>query len=225
MPEGVRTAKFPEICDEGPLRKIRSGPSMCAISGTEGWNTGKICLPHAAGAQVPIAPAGGLGYNNWKRKGDGIAMRADELLARFRLEPHVEGGSFRELDALEGRFAGRAPSGAIYYYLGAEEHSEFHVLDSDEYWLWHAGSTLEVWEVDGDGGMRVRCLGLEEGAEPCVLLPAGTIFGARHLRGAVEDGTLVSCVTAPRFSYEHYRILPRAEMLEKYPASAAFYAD
>ena len=152
-------------------------------------------------------------------------MRADELLARFRLEPHVEGGSFRELDAGEERFPGRAPSGAIYYYLGPQEHSEFHLLDSDEYWLWHAGSSLEIWTVGEDGEMRTCRLGLNEGEEPCVLLRAGVIFGARHIPGDADDGTLVSCVTAPRFSYEHYRILPKAEMLEKYPGSAAFYEE
>lgn len=152
------------------------------------------------------------------------AMRADELLARFRLEPHVEGGSFRELDAGEERFPGRAPSGVIYYYLGPQEHSEFHLLDSDEYWLWHAGSSLEIWTVDGDGELRTTRLGLNEGEEPCVLLHAGVIFGARHIPGTSDDGTLVSCVTVPRFSYEHYRILLREEMLEKYPGSAAFYA-
>ena len=151
-------------------------------------------------------------------------MRADELMARFQLEPHVEGGSFRELDAGEERFPGRAPSGVIYYYLGPQEHSEFHLLDSDEYWLWHAGSSLEIWTVDGDGELRTTRLGLNEGEEPCVLLHAGVIFGARHIPGTSDDGTLVSCVTVPRFSYEHYRILPREEMLEKYPGSAAFYA-
>lgn len=152
-------------------------------------------------------------------------MRADELLARFRLEPHVEGGSFRELNAGEDRFPGRAPSGAIYYYLGAEEFSDFHVLDSDEYWLWHAGSTLEIWMVAEGGEMRIRRLGLGEGDEPCVLIPAGVVFGARPIPGASDDGALVSCVTVPRFSYEHYRILGKAEMLEKYPKSAAFYPD
>ena len=70
--------------------------------------------------------------------------------------------------------------------------------------------------------MLIRRLGIEDGAEPCLLLKAGVVFGARHLSGA-EDGTFVSCVTVPRFSYDNYRILPKEEMLEKYPASAAFY--
>ena len=149
-------------------------------------------------------------------------MRADDLAARFNLEPHVEGGTFVELNEAVPEGMGRAPHGVIYYHLGSNEHSDFHVLDSDEYWLWHAGSTLEIWIVNDDGSMRIQRLGVEDGADPCVLIKAGVIFGARHMAGAC-DGTFVSCVTAPRFSYEHYRILPREEMLEKYPASAAFF--
>ena len=79
--------------------------------------------------------------------------------------------------------------------------------------------------VDGEGELHTTRLGLNEGEEPCVLMRAGVIFGARHIPGETDDGTLVSCVTAPRFSYENYRILPRAEMLEKYPGSAAFYEE
>ena len=149
-------------------------------------------------------------------------MQMKDCVARFGLEPHVEGGAFLELYRDGQRSAGREASGVIYYYLGPEEHADFHVLDSDEYWLYHGGDTLEIWLVEPDGGLRVEKLGLEEGAEPCVLVKGGVIFGARHPAGA-QDGTLVSCVTVPEFSYEPYRILSRDEMLATYPASENFW--
>ena len=149
-------------------------------------------------------------------------MKMKDMIARFALEPHVEGGAFRELYRDGQQREGRGTSGVIYYYLGPEEHADFHVLDSDEYWLYHGGDTLEVWMVGPDGGMRVEKLGLAEGAEPCVLVKGGVIFGARHVRGA-QDGTLVSCVTVPEFSYEQYRILSKEEMLASYPASESFW--
>ena len=149
-------------------------------------------------------------------------MRADELAVRFSMEPHVEGGTFIELNDPVPEGMDRAPSGVIYYHLGSHEFSDFHVLDSDEYWMWHAGSTLELWLVDENGNMDIRRLGVAADAQPVILVKGNTVFGARHLPGA-EDGTFVSCVTVPRFSYEKYRILPKEEMLEKYPASAAFY--
>ena len=150
-------------------------------------------------------------------------MRADELALRFGLEPHMEGGSFVELDEPVPEGMGRAPSGVIYYHLGKDEFSDFHVLDSDEYWLWHAGTALEIWMIGEDGKLKICRLGIDDGCEPCVLLKAGVIFGARHLPGSCDDGTMVSCVTVPRFSYEHYRILPKAEITEKYPETKAFF--
>ena len=149
-------------------------------------------------------------------------MRADELAVRFNMEPHVEGGTFVELNDPVPEGMGRAPSGVIYYHLGSHEFSDFHVLDSDEYWLWHAGDPLEIWMILPDGRLATCRLGVDAQSQPCVLLKAGVIFGARHLKGAA-DGTFVSCVTSPRFSYESYRILPKEEMLEKYPVTAPFF--
>ena len=148
---------------------------------------------------------------------------------QFGLEPHVEGGAFRELYREGERPAERPAHGVIYYELGRGERSEFHTLDADEYWLWHGGSTLEIWELEGEAGAtpgRLRrkwLLGMDEGAEPCALLPAGSIFGARHL-GPDDPGTLVSCVTVPEFTYEHYRILSEAEVVARCPEAAAFFA-
>ena len=67
----------------------------------------------------------------------------------------------------------------IYYELGQGEASQFHTLDADEYWFFHAGSTLELWEIDNAKLTKYK-LGLEDGAEPCVLMKAGTIFSERN---------------------------------------------
>ena len=119
-------------------------------------------------------------------------ITADELAKRFGMEPHVEGGSFIELDEPLPEGAPRAASGVIYYHLGAQEYSDFHVLDSDEYWLWHAGTPLEIWMLDENGALEIRRLGVDAESEPCVLIKAGVIFGARHIAGDCADGTMVS---------------------------------
>ena len=145
-----------------------------------------------------------------------------EIIKRLNLTPHLEGGSFRELYREGERPEGRPASGVIYYAMDKGEHADFHVLDSDEYWLYHAGATVELWLIDAAGGVSVRRMGVELGAEPCVLIPGGTIFGARLADGAAE-GCLMSCVTVPEFSYEHYRILQKEEIVAKYPKAAAFF--
>lgn len=148
---------------------------------------------------------------------------ADELIRRFHLEPHVEGGAFRELYR-EGfdRSGPRPAHGVIYYLLNENEVSDFHVLDADEYWLWHAGPDIELWSFGEDGQLKVERMGMGEGAQPCVLMPAGVTFGARPVKGA-SGAMLCSCVCVPEFMYEHYRILTKEEVIAKCPEAAAFF--
>ncbi len=148
---------------------------------------------------------------------------AEELIARFGLAPHVEGGAFRELYR-EGfdRSGPRPAHGVIYYMLNDDEVSDFHVLDADEYWLWHAGPDIELWSFGEDGVLKVERMGMGEGAQPCVLMPAGATFGARPVKGA-SGAMLCSCVCVPEFMYEHYRILTKDEVIEKCPEAAEFF--
>lgn len=150
---------------------------------------------------------------------------AAELIARFGLAPHVEGGAFRELYREGYVPTGERPAhGVIYYLLNEDETSDFHVLDADEYWLWHAGPDIELWSYpEGNpGALTVEQLGMGEGAQPCVLMKAGTIFGARPVKGA-QGAMLCSCVCVPEFMYEHYRILTKEEVVAECPAAAAFW--
>lgn len=142
----------------------------------------------------------------------------NEWRARFRLEPHVEGGLFAEMaPETPGR---REPHGAIYYCLRPGEHADFHTLDCDEYWLFHAGAALEIWMYGPEKRRSVVRLGAGSGDAPRVFLPAGTVFGARTLRA---EPTLLTCVTVPRFSYQSYRLFRPEEMRALYPDSAAFF--
>lgn len=52
-------------------------------------------------------------------------------------------GAFRELYRDGERAKERPAHGVIYYELGQGEASQFHTLDADEYWFFHAGSTLD----------------------------------------------------------------------------------
>ena len=148
---------------------------------------------------------------------------AEELIARFRLEPHVEGGAFRELYRENFVPTGERPAhGVIYYLLRDSEVSDFHVLDADEYWLWHAGPDVELWSYGPDGQLKVERLGMGEGAQPCGLMPAGGTFGARPVPGA-QGAMLCSCVCVPEFMYDHYRILTTDAVLEECPQATAFF--
>lgn len=148
-------------------------------------------------------------------------MRAEALVKLYRMIPHEENGFYLERH-YESKEAGRPASGGIYYYLGPEEISQFHVIDCDEYWVYVAGSPLEVWQITPEGEVKKQLLGAGLGLEPMVHIPAGNIFAARHLPTA-EDGTFVTCITVPRFQYEGWRLVEEKEILEKYPQAEEFF--
>ena len=79
---------------------------------------------------------------------------AQYWIDKIQLEPHPEGGYFKETyraegliakEALPGEFkGGRSFSTGIYYLLEGEQVSLFHRLQSDEMWHFYAGDTLIV---------------------------------------------------------------------------------
>ena len=69
-----------------------------------------------------------------------------ELIKRLNLKPHFENGLYAEVNFVNEK-AKRKSSGTIYYYVRKNEKSRFHKIDSDEYWLYHLGSDLEIWII------------------------------------------------------------------------------
>lgn len=136
---------------------------------------------------------------------------------------HPENGAFTELDCGESG-EGRLPSGAIYYYVAPGEHTGFHRIDCGEYWCWHAGAPLEVWMIDRDGHICIRRLGTEDGCDPIVYFPAGVIFAARA-EAQAQDGTFISCITVPHFTYDGFELFEDKDILGKYPDVAPFFNE
>lgn len=150
-------------------------------------------------------------------------MTAEELFQKFEMSAHPENGAFAERHYThEG--VGRASSGSICYYVATGEKTEFHRIDCDEYWCYTAGSTLEVWQVDADGELKITLLGTEGKAEPFVYIKRGTVFASKHPRGAA-NGTFLVCITVPRFSYDGFELIPKERMMEKYPAAVPFFEE
>ena len=70
------------------------------------------------------------------------------------LAPHPEGGWFRRMwtatAGVETPAGPRPAATCIHYLLTPGEHSAWHVVTSDEIWLWHGPGTLEL-SFGGDG--------------------------------------------------------------------------
>jgi predicted cupin superfamily sugar epimerase len=131
---------------------------------------------------------------------------------RLGLDPHPEGGWFRRMwtatDAVATPMGVRPAATCIHYLLTPGEHSAWHVVSSDEIWLWHGPGTLEL-SFGGAGETPTEATTVLLGADPeaghlaQAVVPAGTWQAARL---ADDREVLVSCVVSPGFSFDDWRL-------------------
>jgi predicted cupin superfamily sugar epimerase len=149
----------------------------------------------------------------------------EDLVHDLDLQPHPEGGFYRETYRAATTVDGeRAAATMIYFLLPAGQVSRLHRIDADEGWHHYLGGTLEVYELDEaepDAGVSVTRLGkdLSRGEVPQHLVPAGRWFGAAPAAGSPY--TLVGCTVAPGFEFSRFELGVRAALLAKFPAAAA----
>jgi predicted cupin superfamily sugar epimerase len=132
------------------------------------------------------------------------AVTAADIIARLGLQPHPEGGHFRETfrDARTDA-GGRSRSTAIYFLLARGERSHWHRIDAVEIWHYYAGSALTLKIADDDGQWRFR-LGpdLAAGELPQAIVPAHAWQSAE----SSGDWTLVGCTVAPGFDFTTFEL-------------------
>ncbi len=116
----------------------------------------------------------------------------------------------------------RAASGIAYYYFKPHTPTLFHIIDCDEYWVYQAGSDLEVWDISPEGELKVKKLGLSEDAEPSLFFKQGSAFASRPASMS-DEGTFTSVITVPRYSEDGIRTLTEEEVLELCPDAKAFF--
>jgi hypothetical protein len=151
---------------------------------------------------------------------------AQHWIDRLRLEPHPEGGYYRQTyraplilpqAALPGFSGDRAASTAIYFLLTGDQFSAFHRLRSDEVWHFYAGSALVVHVIEAGGKYSEFHLGSDptSGEDFQAVVPAGCWFGS-SLR---QPGTwaLVGCTVAPGFDFADFEMAKREELTPQYP--------
>jgi uncharacterized protein len=136
-------------------------------------------------------------------------MNAREIVAELALQPHPEGGWYREIYRSRERVqTGRGPRSAlttIHYLLEQQQSSRWHVVEADEVWHFYAGAPLELLEYDPAARRLVHhVLGdLREGNESVAVIAAG-LWQAARSRG---DYSLVGCTVGPGFEFEDFRFV------------------
>jgi predicted cupin superfamily sugar epimerase len=133
--------------------------------------------------------------------------RAAELITTLQLEPHPEGGYYREIfrsadlvAPADGR-GSRAALTTIYFLLPAGIVSRWHRVTSDEVWHLYEGGPLEVLVVDPACSALARHQ-LAPHAPVCTV-------AAAHWQAArtLGDYALTGCTVGPGFDFADFTIL------------------
>jgi hypothetical protein len=148
-----------------------------------------------------------------------------EIIATLGLQPHPEGGYYREIYRSAGTLplprGTRAVLTSIWFLLPPGTFSAWHRVRSDEVWSVFEGA-LDLHLLDDAGTYRLLRLGsLEAGVEPQAVVPAGTLQAAEP-RG--DTFVLCGCVVAPGFDFADFRMPPGAELTARFPEHAEVIA-
>ena len=131
---------------------------------------------------------------------------ADEIIEKLGLQPHPEGGYFRETFRDPADHSNRSVGTAIFFLLKAGEISRWHRVDASEIWHYYAGAALELGIADEGAQAETLILGpdLDQGELPQRVVPAGWWQQARSL----GDWTLVGCTVSPGFEFSGFEMAP-----------------
>lgn len=151
---------------------------------------------------------------------------ARQLIDALGLEPHPEGGYFKETFRARQIYEtpdGRGPRNAstcIYFLLPAGTFSAWHVVrGSDEIWHHYIGDPVEIHTIDERGEHAVQRLGgdIPAGDRPQFVVPAGVLQAARPVG---DSFALCGCTVAPGFDFEDFSMPARADLLARFPQHA-----
>ncbi|GGD01357.1 cupin domain-containing protein [Enterococcus wangshanyuanii] len=151
-------------------------------------------------------------------------MKKDQQywIEQLQLEPHSEGGYFKQVlrsdQSLQtSERVARPYYTSIYFLLTNENPSHFHRLKSDEIWYYHAGSSLSIHLLHPDGHYEVIHLGdnLEKGEVLQAVVPKNVIFGSTV--DTDQAFALVSCMVSPGFDYQDFELFTKKQLLSSYP--------
>ena len=139
-------------------------------------------------------------------------MEANEYIKKLKLEPHPEGGYYRQVFGNDA--TGKKDVSTIYYMLTGRDMSAFHRLhEMTEIWYYHAGSPLNIYVIDTDGKLTVH--NLSPDGEMQVVIHPEQWFAADI--PSKEGFCLVGCAVAPAFTFENFELGRKDELLKQFP--------
>jgi uncharacterized protein len=138
------------------------------------------------------------------RHGTMMTMTASQVIGLLNLEPHPEGGWYRQSFSDRPDSTGRPLSTAIYYLLEGGKRNAWHRVDATEMWHWYGGDAMRI-EVSHDGVHRIESLlgpDLMSGERPQFVIPAGHWQRTTCL----GDWALIGCTVTPGFQFSRFEL-------------------
>lgn len=133
---------------------------------------------------------------------------AQEMIEALGLQPHPEGGWYRETWRSPPLApGGRAQATSILFLLEDGRRSHWHRVDAGELWLFQAGAPLRLFTVeDGAGGAVETVIGPDPlaGQAPQHLVRPGEWQAAEGGRG----WSLAACIVSPGFDFSGFELAP-----------------
>ena len=154
-------------------------------------------------------------------------VTAQQLIQRYKLQPHPEGGWYKETyksheyipaTALPGRFSGsRSFSTAIYFLLEQNNFSGFHRIRSDECWHFYAGDPLLIYVIQQNGMLDIIQLGsdISNGQLFQYVVPANCWFASKPAAGS--RFSFVGCTVSPGFDFADFELADADTLTVLYP--------
>ncbi|XOV80558.1 MAG: cupin domain-containing protein [Aestuariibacter sp.] len=134
-------------------------------------------------------------------------MSVKKLIDTYQLQPHPEGGYFRETYRSPEDVASpvhgqqRAVVTQIYFLLGRDDISRFHKVFHDEIWHFYDGAPLRLIDLHEQGASEI-ILGGNSGRYHHVI--SGGHYQAAESTG---DYSLVGGTVAPGFDFADFKFL------------------
>ena len=155
--------------------------------------------------------------------------RAKDLISELGLQPHPEGGYFREVfrsphkvQPLDERSA-RSALTTIYFLLVKGQHGRWHRVRSDETWHFYEGDPLELYWIDSQDIVHRNVIGTgASNVHPVCVIPAMCWQAARPL----GEYSFLGCTVAPGFEFQDFEMLSvGSAALERIMSSNAALGD
>ncbi len=145
--------------------------------------------------------------------------KVEELIQFYQLEPHPEGGYFKETYrsslSLSTEKGERCASTAIMFLITKNSISHFHRLSADEGWHFYDGDPLRLLQITPQGELLEITMGRnpQRGEKLQHIVPAGHWFAST----SYGDYSLVGCTVAPGFEFSDFEMGIKSSLQEAFP--------